>query len=223
MMECRKEWLLVSRMVWLGFALSVGIVSVHAAPPTPPNSIRALINSNGYVELYWSRASDDGAVVGYELIKNGVTIQVGNVTEYFDSDVVSRTTYTYRVVAVDNDGERSASNNKVTVTMSGSGFASAASSISVSSSTPAISASPVCVDTDGDGWGWDGSQSCMVHQNVSPAVVAECVDPDGDGWGWNGMESCEIQANEVTGDSGSACVDSDGDGWGWNGTESCIP
>lgn len=46
-----------------------------------------------------------------------------------------------------------------------------------------------CVDEDGDGWGWDGTQSCVIPQQI----ITACVDEDGDGFGWNGRSTCSPQ------------------------------
>lgn len=216
---------------------------LYAAPPTPPNGISARTTSGGYVEINWSRASDsDGTVVRYELIRNGNAIQVGDVTQYVDSNIASGVRYTYQVAAIDNDGERSVGNNTVSVTTSGSSSGGTISSGSsggssgnssndsgnnantADSSQSATALSPLtsCIDTDGDGWGWDGQESCLVSiQNTIDTSAIVCIDSDGDGWGWTGTESCRIALDNIP--QISVCIDVDGDGWGWTGTESCIP
>ena len=100
-----------------------------------------------------------------------------------------------------------------------------------------------CVDSDGDGWGWDGSQSCRVGVQATPAASSAatgsgaCVDTDGDGFGWDGQASCLVNqsqpvqqvtpannapiSNTPENNTEASCVDPDGDGWGWNGVASC--
>ncbi len=232
------------------FVSALLITPLFAAPPTPPNGISARTTSAGYVEINWSRASDsDGYIIGYELIRNGTAIKVGDVTQYIDSNIQSGVRYTYQVAAIDNDNEKAVGNNTVSISTSGGASGGTASSGSSSTNSRLSAAVPAtyCIDEDGDGWGWDGLASCLVNataiidcavdqscviadtletnsngtERSTSTTVTVCIDTDGDGWGWTGTESCKIELDIRP--QATICIDTDGDGWGWTGTDTCIP
>jgi chitodextrinase len=90
------------------------IVTMSATPPpndtTPPAAPDGLtaVASTGRVDLQWQPATDDIAVTGYELFRNGTLLAaVGAVTSYADTAVTPNTTYSYEVRALDAAGNRS--------------------------------------------------------------------------------------------------------------------
>lgn len=78
--------------------------------PTIPTGFRSAVYSGTAAELFWQRSSDDEAIVGYEVLRDGVVVETRDATSYFDDSLSPGVTYNYRLVAVDNDGNRSPSN-----------------------------------------------------------------------------------------------------------------
>jgi uncharacterized repeat protein (TIGR01451 family) len=87
-------------------------------PPTAPANLAATAHSGLRVDLGWSGSSDDIAVAGYDVYRNGTLIgsTPGAATSYIDLTVSPRTGYTYAVKARDPAGNRSDSSNSVSLT-----------------------------------------------------------------------------------------------------------
>ena len=103
--------------------LSTGISNLPqqdiAAPTAPSNlsaSTTAISGTNSSVLLMWSPATDNTAVTGYEVYRNGSKIAAVSLLGYTDASVTSNTTYTYYVKAVDAAGNSSAISNQLSVT-----------------------------------------------------------------------------------------------------------
>lgn len=114
----------------------------HYNPETPtiPNNLRYDTYGPTVIELFWQRSIDNRGVAGYEVFKNNEMIKFGPGLSYFDDQIRPGNTYTYRVVAVDSDGNRSDPSNEVIVNQR-------------SMSVPAVVQSQVSdlVDVDGQG------------------------------------------------------------------------
>ena len=116
-----------------GYALSIGVrlasdedsdgggpdVPDVGAGPTTPEGFRYVVYSDTTAELFWSRSTAMGAVVGYEITRDGVLVETRNATSYYDDTLTSGVTYTYEIVAVDDKGKRSAPS---TVTLTAGGY-----------------------------------------------------------------------------------------------------
>jgi chitodextrinase len=103
------------------------IVAVEPTPPpsdtTPPTSPTGLtaVPSPGRVDLEWQPASDNVAVTGYEVFRNGaLLVELGALTSYADTTVAPTTQYTYEVRALDAAGNRSSFSNAASATTPGS-------------------------------------------------------------------------------------------------------
>lgn len=95
-------------------------------PPTAPTNLSAAANRQGPVNLSWTASSSSVGVADYIVQRcqgNGCTgfaqIATSTGTTYTDSSVSASTTYSYRVQAVDVDGNASAWSNTATVTTVG--------------------------------------------------------------------------------------------------------
>jgi fibronectin type 3 domain-containing protein len=87
------------------------------SPPTVPTNLTATASSAFSVQLGWTASTDDVAVTGYDLFRNGSLLQsLGNVTSYDDGSVINSSTYTYAVRARDLAGNVSALSAQVSVT-----------------------------------------------------------------------------------------------------------
>ncbi|HBY64525.1 MAG TPA: hypothetical protein DEH78_32295, partial [Solibacterales bacterium] len=77
-------------------------------PPTVPGSLTATAQSSSAITLAWTASTDNGAIAGYEIERNGALL--GNLAAappFTDSGLQPSTAYSYRVRAVDGAGNRS--------------------------------------------------------------------------------------------------------------------
>ncbi len=84
--------------------------------PTTPANLNASVYSRTAVEVFWDRSSDDGVVLMYEVYRDGQLVASVAGNSYFEDTLVSGTTYSYSVVAVDNDNNRSNQSSALSVT-----------------------------------------------------------------------------------------------------------
>jgi chitodextrinase len=83
-------------------------------PPTAPGDVQATPVNPTTVKVTWDPASDNVAVTGYEVLRDGVQIATvgAGATSYTDATLPSvLTTFTYRMRAFDAAGNRSALSN----------------------------------------------------------------------------------------------------------------
>ena len=84
--------------------------------PSAPSGLSA-VAGQGRVDLSWLASTDNVAVAGYQIVRNGVVVDtVGVQTDYTDVLVADATTYQYVVRAVDAAGNVSGPSNQVSVT-----------------------------------------------------------------------------------------------------------
>jgi len=92
--------------------------SSDVTPPTAPTNLSATVVGSLAVDLSWTAATDNIGVTGYTVYRNGSVLATvgGGTTTYHDASVISGTTYTYTVDAVDAAANHSTLSNPVTVT-----------------------------------------------------------------------------------------------------------
>jgi len=79
-----------------------------ATPPTTPTGLTASAVSSSHISLRWSPSTDNIAVTGYRVYQNGLLLAAtGNVTTYDVTGLAAFTTYTYRIDAIDAEGNAS--------------------------------------------------------------------------------------------------------------------
>ena len=78
-----------------------------AQAPTAPASLSA-VPATTRVTLAWGASTDDVAVTGYRVMRDGATIGIPSGTGWTDTARTPLTTYTYTVVAIDTAGRESA-------------------------------------------------------------------------------------------------------------------
>ena len=89
---------------------------LDTTPPTQPAGLAAVAGP-GRVDLSWEAASDNVAIAGYDILRDGAVIAtVGAVTSHSDTTVASQTTYVYRVRARDAAGNVSPLSSPVSAT-----------------------------------------------------------------------------------------------------------
>ena len=73
--------------------------------PSTPSGLTANAVSASQINLNWTASTDNVAVTGYRITRNGTLLTtLGNVTTYQDTGLAAATTYTYRVRALDAAG-----------------------------------------------------------------------------------------------------------------------
>jgi parallel beta-helix repeat protein len=75
--------------------------------PSTPASLIATATSSSAVSLAWGAATDNVAVTGYRILRNGAYLTTVTSTSFSDSGLSASTNYTYSVSALDSAGNQS--------------------------------------------------------------------------------------------------------------------
>jgi parallel beta-helix repeat protein len=94
-----------------------GGVSDTIAPSTP-SSLTATATSSSAVSLAWGASTDNVAVTGYRILRNGAYLTTVTSTSFTDSGLAASTTFTYTVSALDSAGNQSGVAKASVTTMS---------------------------------------------------------------------------------------------------------
>lgn len=107
-------------------AQSTALVITTSAPEdvTPPSVPTNLSSSNitqTTLTISWTASTDDTAVTGYNILRNGTQLGTSATTSFNDSGLTANTTYTYTVEAYDAASNTSAQSTGLQVTTQSSG------------------------------------------------------------------------------------------------------
>ena len=92
--------------------------------PSAPTGLMATPAATS-VSLKWTASTDDTAVTGYRVYRNGTLLATVTTTTYSDTTIEPLTTYSYTVMAVDAAGNTSPQSTAATITtLAGSGGSS---------------------------------------------------------------------------------------------------
>ena len=102
-------------IVYSGSAPDLGAYEYAAATtppadtqaPTTPTSLTATPVSDSQIDLSWTASTDNVAVVGYNVYRDGVKIATTATTMYSNTGLAAATTYAYTVTAFDAAGNTS--------------------------------------------------------------------------------------------------------------------
>lgn len=89
---------------------------VDLIAPTVPTGLVAVIKASNKVKLTWNVSTDNVAVKGYRVMRNGTVIGTSKNNDYSDATVATSTTYLYSVLAYDAAGNASAPSTALSVT-----------------------------------------------------------------------------------------------------------
>lgn len=94
---------------------SPAVSSADLQPPSVPASLTAAPVSQSQILLKWNASTDNVAVAGYRIYRNGATTPAATVTStsYQDNDLAAATSYSYTVAAFDAAGNASAQSASV--------------------------------------------------------------------------------------------------------------
>ncbi|MGI8995694.1 MAG: Ig-like domain-containing protein [Pyrinomonadaceae bacterium] len=88
-------------------SVTVYVASGDVTPPSTPTNLTAQAISRSQVNLSWTSSTDDVAVAGYKIYRDGQQIATSAMTTFSDTGLNSSTTYTYNVSAFDAAGNNS--------------------------------------------------------------------------------------------------------------------
>jgi len=99
-------------------AASATTPSVDTTPPTVPSNLQLVSKSSSAASFSWTASTDNVAVAGYRVFRNGTQIATTTTTDFTDSGLTASTTYLYTVAAYDAAANASAQSNSLSVTTS---------------------------------------------------------------------------------------------------------
>lgn len=85
------------------------------AAPSVPTSVSGVPVSPTQINLTWTASTDNVAVTGYRVFRDGVPVGETALTAFNDSSLAADTTYNYRISAFDKAGNVSAQSSAATV------------------------------------------------------------------------------------------------------------
>jgi chitodextrinase len=85
------------------------------AAPNTPTGLLAVAVSENQVNLTWAPSTDNVAVAGYTIYRNGTKVGTSTTTSFGDGTVVANTSYSYAAEAYDGAGNISARSTAATV------------------------------------------------------------------------------------------------------------
>ncbi|TXS43943.1 glycoside hydrolase family 6 protein [Streptomyces sp. OR43] len=89
--------------------------------PTAPTGVTATAKTSSSVSLSWTASTDNTAVTGYDVFRDGVKVGSSTTTSYTDSGLSASTAYSYTVKAKDAAGNVSAASSALSATTSAGG------------------------------------------------------------------------------------------------------
>ncbi len=128
--------------------------------PSVPTNLTAVPMSASQINLSWTPSTDNIAVTGYRIYRNGSQVSSATTNAYSDVGLPASTTYTYTVSAYDEAGNASAQSTAATATTSGGSPSPTPGTISINFQPAAAAAPPGFSVDDGSlfsstrGYGW---------------------------------------------------------------------
>ena len=149
------------------------------SPPSVPSNLAVTGVTGSSASLSWSASTDNVAVAGYRVYRNGAQVGTATGTTFTDTGLTAATQYTYMVAAYDAAGNVSAQSSTVTATTSsgGGGGAGCVAAYSVTNQWSTGFTANVTVTNNGPAastgwkvsWTWGGNQQIS---NVWNGVLA---------------------------------------------------
>jgi chitodextrinase len=124
--------------------------------PTVPTNVATTPVSSSQINLSWTASTDDHAVNGYNVYRDGVKVGTSNTTSYSDTGLVDSTTYSYTVSALDAAGNESAQSTAVNGTTTSPDTTSPSTPLNVQSTNVTGSTISISWDASTDNIGVAG-------------------------------------------------------------------
>lgn len=96
---------------------SVNVSTPTPTPPSTPTGVKATAISTSQIKLTWSSSS---GATSYKIQRGGTTIKTVSGLEYTDSGLTVNTSYSYKVIAHNSDGDSAASSSVTAKTQAAS-------------------------------------------------------------------------------------------------------
>jgi alpha-glucosidase len=95
----------------------IAAVKKDVDPPTAPSNLQSAKQTGNTISLSWTASTDDVAVVGYQIFRDGedITPNLVKETAYTDVGLTTETSYNYYVIAKDAVGNSSLKSNEISV------------------------------------------------------------------------------------------------------------
>ena len=87
---------------------AVSVTTADATAPSVPSNLQGTAASASQVDLTWTASTDNLAVAGYRVYRNGSLVGTTAGTSWSDTGLSEATSYSYRVAAIDSTGNESA-------------------------------------------------------------------------------------------------------------------
>ena len=94
------------------------IVKLDTTPPSTPIGLAATVISPSQIDLAWNTSTDDVAVAGYKIFRNGTQVNTSSTPSYSDTGLAASTSYSYTVSAFDAANNNSPTSLAVSATTS---------------------------------------------------------------------------------------------------------
>lgn len=88
-------------------SIDTDLTATDNQPPSAPTGLRVLPSASDEIVLVWDAATDNLAVSGYEVLRDGVVVATTAFPLFVDSPLDRGVTYTYNIVAIDAAGNPS--------------------------------------------------------------------------------------------------------------------
>ena len=122
----------------------IGDLSIpDTSAPSIPTNLAATPISPSQINLNWTAATDNVAVTGYAIFRDGNELATTTLTNFQNTGLTASTTYSYLVKAYDAAGNRSASSTPITATTLATSTDATAPSTPMNLSASVISASQI--------------------------------------------------------------------------------
>ena len=83
--------------------------------PSAPSNLTASVYSGSALEVFWDRSTGNNFVAMYEVFRDGQSVAVVEGNSFFEGSLMPNGNYSYTVVAIDVQGNRSAASTPIAV------------------------------------------------------------------------------------------------------------
>jgi chitodextrinase len=201
--------------------LSAAAIATTGTPdttaPTTPAGLTATSFSSSQINLSWTAATDNVAVTGYGIYRDGALITVSaNTTTYQDTGLNQSTTYTYNVDAVDAAGNTSIQSLPASATtatpdttppsiptgLTATAISASRIDLSWTASTDNVGVTGYIIRRDGSILNTAGNvttfQNTGLTQSTTYSYTVEAIDADGNASGQSASASATTATIDTT-------------------------
>jgi len=90
-------------------------MTLDLTAPSVPTGLKTTFVSSTKISISWTASTDNVAVTGYNVYRNGVQVTTRKITSYSNTNLTPNTRYTFTVSAYDAAGNTSAQSTSITV------------------------------------------------------------------------------------------------------------